>query len=717
MTKQEEREEMVRRLDEVAEEAGADLLPRIRRSGVYLRRPVPVPHMSDGQDAPDVQVEAEQAAPAAITIEELRVDVDGLAPTMTISGTIFKLFVGRLTWIARVTYDAAAHTYNGMITYRDGPPSLLSHTHISARLLGALPGGRVARVRFTGGGAPPSTRLYGYRDSHFRTVGIEFDCASDASLVTSYPLHSHPNRPVDLPALTLTVESAYSRQGIRMANTGGGDQIDISEAMNDALWSDLEMHDAMQRHWTKWADVPQWQIWTLFAGRHESGHGLGGIMFDDIGTAQRQGCAIFLNSFISDPPPGDPDALAAVQRMRFWTALHEIGHTFNLAHSWQKSLGAPFGTPWLPSQADEPEARSPMNYPFVVAGGPQAFFSDFYYLFSESELVFLRHAPARFVQHGNAPWFDHHGFEQARASTGGLLQLTLRLNRTSARYEMLEPVTAELKLKNVSAVPLVVDRNILRSDRLGVVVRREGHEAHQWIPYAQTCTAPDPHVLQPGESLYAPLFLSAGRTGWLIDEPGSYLAYAAVRTDSGDVLSAPLGLRVTRPLSREHERAADDMFTDEVGRVLAFGGSRVMDGAMDALREVTERQPDLAVARHAAACVARVTAVPGRVLEGQGEDRRFAVTNPQPDVAERMLTMAYDDMNAAAETFGHIRLTEEVTRVARTLTRRGDERLGGRLADTLADTLEQRAVLGSVVSAVRETVSRAKEEQAEKPGS
>ncbi|GIH97755.1 hypothetical protein Psi01_83850 [Planobispora siamensis] len=718
-------------LAEFAEEASAIPLPPIRRSGVYIRkglasqqspldRNFPEPSQADGfsesetQSVPqaEMQVEAAQAIPPLIQIEELRVDVDGLVPTMTVSGTIFKLFAGRLTWIARVIRNPVTQTYDGTITYRDGDSSLLPQTRVSVRLLGVLPTGRVAQARFSGGGMPSVTRTYVYRDSHFRTVGIEFDYASDASLVTSYALHSHSNKPVDLPNITLTIESAYSRQGIRMTNTGdGNNEIPIDEAMSDALWSDLEMHDAMQKHWSKWADAPQWQVWTLFAGRHEMGPGLGGIMFDDIGTAQRQGCAVFMNSFISDPPPGDLNAPAAIRRMQFWTALHEIGHTFNLAHSWQKSLG----TPWIPALANEPEARSLMNYPFRVAGGPQAFFSDFYYLLSEEELVFLRHAPSRFVQHGNAPWFDHHGFEQARARSEGALRLSLRVNRDNARYEMLEPVTAELKLKNVSTLPVVVDWNILRSDQLGVVVLREGREARQWVPYAQTCTAPQPHVLQPGESLYAPIFLSAGQTGWLIDEPGLYLAYAAVQTENGGALSAPLSLRIDRPASREHERMADNVLTDLMGRVLAFGGSRHLTGEMDLLNRLIEEQPDRAVTRVAATCLARVAAVPGRRLEGEGAERRFIATTPQPEVAEQMLTVAYDDMNAAAETLGHIRLTQEVTRVARALVRQGDDQHGSRLTTDLANTLEQRAVLGSVVATVRNTVEEAKKDRKESP--
>ena len=126
-----------------------------------------------------------------------------------------------------------------------------------------------------------------------------------------------------------------------MTKTGRDNVVPLAGAGADALWTDMEMHDAMQAHWSRFANKAQWSMWTLFAWRtcfptRIGPDNLGGIMFDDIGPNHRQGTAVFNDSFIASParrparPPG-------CERMRFWTAVHEIGHSFNLAHSWQKA--------------------------------------------------------------------------------------------------------------------------------------------------------------------------------------------------------------------------------------------------------------------------------------------------------------------------------------------------------------------------------------------
>jgi hypothetical protein len=168
-------------------------------------------------------------------------------------------------------------------------------------------------------------------------------------------------------------------------------------------------------------------------------------------------------------------------------------------------------------------------------------------------------------------------------------------------------------------------------------------------------------------------------------------------------MAAPLMLRVERPASREQERLADDVCTDTVGRVLALGGSRVLHGANDVLREVVERIPDEAVAKHAAACLALAETVPGKVLQGGGDGTgpRLELTTADTESGLQRAEQAYQDLNAAAETFGHIRLTRNVERIARSLDQQGKGERATQLVGGLARTLESRRVKPGVVQRVR----------------
>ncbi len=87
---------------------------------------------------------------------------------------------------------------------------------------------------------------------------------------------------------------------------------------------------------------------------------------------------------------------------------------------------------------------------------------------------------------GDAAWFDHHGFEQSRAMQAPPLALEIRVNRPMPVFEFLEPVVVELKLQNISAMPQVVDENILTTlDGITIALKRQGSPARQFLPFAQ----------------------------------------------------------------------------------------------------------------------------------------------------------------------------------------------------------------------------------------
>lgn len=692
-------------------------------------QPIPVPGpgaVTDGAELAGAGG-AEDAAlfpPIRVGIGgQLRLDVDGRYPQMVASGTLRSGLFQRTHWIARVA-RTGPRRWAGPIFYRDGMGSFAPYTDVTITAAGPTVLGppTAAVVHFTGGGGTPLTLRYAYRSPYAHDVEFEYDCATGVTPVTTFDVGSHPNRPASLPATTISIEDVFRRAGFRVTRTTGDNIVPLTGAGADALWSDAEMHDAMQTYWSRFANIPQWSVWTFFASLSDQGTGLGGIMFDDIGPTHRQGTAVFEDSFIATPPPGDPDGAAAVQRMRFWTAVHELGHTFNLAHSWQKSLSLGSRGPWIPL-ADDNEARSFMSYPFRVTGGPTAFFSDFAYRFSDDELLFLRHAPERFVQQGNALWFDHHGFEQAEVSPGPQLALELRVHREDWQgiptFGFLEPVYVEMKLSNVSDEPVIVDEHILL-DRSAMVfvVKREGREAQMRLPYASFCNRPAPMSLEPGAALYESLLASVTCGGFMIDEPGRYVVQMALQLPTGEhLVSNLLGLRVAPPKQIEHERLASDYLTDDVARIYAFGGSRVLTAGNDALEEVATRMEHEPVARHAHLMLGRPlageykrldlppTGAP-RVMAAHELGGSIAVDKPDVKVAEEHLHSALDDAPVAAETLGHIRFNRAVDRFATLLTDQGEHDVAAAVVGQAQRALDARGVIQPVIDELGERKRR-----------
>lgn len=656
----------------------------------------------------------------AVFREELRLDVDGRYPQMVVSGTIQGSLRERVHWIASVRSGGQDH-YTGEIWYQDGATAGFPYHRIDLRVQrSAYPDQRSVTVTFSASGNGASrTRTYAYASPHFRSAEFEYDAATGETPVTSVQTHAHPNHPSTLPSETLSIAEVYQRAGFDTERSGDASVVPLSLAGADARWSDAEMHDAMQQYWSLFASRPQWAMWTFFASLHERGPALGGVMFDDIGPNHRQGTAVFQDAFVSDAPSGDPNPEAWVRRMRFWTAVHEMGHAFNLAHSWQKALGAP----WRPLQ-NVPEARSFMNYPFRVRGGAQAFFSNFAYRFDDDELLFLRHAPERFVQQGNADWFDNHGFSQARVRPAPIFRLEVRVNRPQPTFEFMEPVVLEFKLTNTSGRPQVIDAYALADrDAQTIVLKKDGKPARQFAPYAHYLRDEQARVLQPNASMYESVFLGAGANGWDLAEPGLYTVQVALHLEAEDVVSLPFRLRIAPPKSWEEERLAQDFFSEDVGRLLTFGGSRLLEHGNDALRAVTDRMDGSAASVHARLVLGRPLARSYKMLSvddggplaaGSVQKAGGAVeVHParEDEAHEQLRKALLERPDAAARTLGHVSYKRRADALSAWLAERNASEEAAVVQGTLYDTLQARDVLERVLEAVMQARERYEKEE------
>jgi hypothetical protein len=645
-------------------------------------------------------------------VEELRLDVDGQYPQMTASGVVPLSATQQVHWIAQLI-TTGPNKFTGGIWFKEPAVSGFAYTSVSIEATSSfVPLLRWAKVTFSGLGLPDRHRIFKFKSPSFHKVEFEFDAEAGIAPETKVATCAHPDHPATIPCETLSIEQVYRRTGFDVRKSGGDDIVPITSTGADTVWSNTEMHDAMQIFWSRFANVPQWSMWCLFARQHEMGFGLGGIMFDDIGPNHRQGTSLFYDSFISQAPAGDPNPTDFVTRMRFWTAVHEMGHAFNLAHSWQKSLGAPFGSPWIPL-VDEPEARSFMNYPYNVAGGTTAFFDTFEYRFSDSELLFLRHAPERFVQMGNEAWFSHHGFEDAYLHPEPKLKIEVRFNRPKPVFEFLEPVVAELKLSNVCSDPQIVDENILRTlDHMTILIKRERGQTRRYQAYGRMCLQPKARALMPGEAMYDSVFLSAGLNGFDIGEPGYYVIQAAVHTEAGNILSEPVRIRVTPPRGYDEEHLAQDFISDGVGRVLAFDGSRALTGAVDTLRQAADMLADRRVASHARIALAMPLTKSGKTLSlpetlpavltsaAKLGGKLQTVSSKVQQASKELAPALTKEPNECAETLGHVDYKYYVDYLSEAVASAGDAKQAAGLQETLYRTLSARQVKESVLKGI-----------------
>ncbi|GEL19489.1 M28 family metallopeptidase [Pseudonocardia asaccharolytica] len=656
----------------------------------------------------------------------LHVDIDGTDPLGVVSATVrpSPLIVGTAAHvIGRVTANTGTLLRRDLVADDIVLPwgtVTVDRLEITIERPGLL-GTPQADVTFV---ATAANRRFGpYRAAQesiwFREVEVEVDVEDGAVSPEPYDTQLHPDRPGDLPRETLTLESAFAKAGIRITRSNSSNTIDTSAAGANRRWNFQELHDAMADHWNAFANVPQWKMW-LFNAELADSDTLGGVMFDgDIdepGGVDRQGTALFtlsphFHTAGGAYPQANPPAAEAARRELFFDLVHETGHAFNLAHSFQKQAvladpgsGAWPAPAWMPLR-NNAQALSWMNYPDEASPGSglsaEWFYDRFRFRFDDGENLFLRHAPARFVQMGNEAWFHNHG----RAGRGTLdRRLELVVRTRSQAVEFGEPVFCELRLRNVSDQPVLAVTNLDPAE--GVVeltVTTPSGRRRPFLSFYRTCARPQLEVLAPGESRYQEVNLTMGMFGFPFTEPGGYRIEACWTNADGSTAPAAM-IQHVRPAASDHDRStARELFAAPVGRVLAVGGTRTLGEVNERIafvtRELGARHP---AAVYLTAARALPLAGPHKVLAADATALR--VLDAEPDVVERELAPIVEQSKVAADALGHIgyeRVMDAYTDCALKVRKKAKARAAQR---EMLSLFEARKVIEPVVEKVRDRV-------------
>jgi hypothetical protein len=548
--------------------------------------PVPIPPL------PFRPASGRYRSPAVGYQMELRVDVDGRRPLMRLSGDYWSVSGGTTTYFGSWTVDAATVTRTATEVVAVGTArTTWPTTYTVARV--TIPRRRLvqppapATVRWsTPTGALGAAYVCAHESGSLRVVELEQDVEAGVTAFSSYDTGSLPSGG---PARALTVAASYGEAGIQVLDTGGGNTLNTSSTH---VWNNASLHGAMTAHFSRYAERPQFRVWLLHAARHELGTGLRGIMFDQQGL-QRQGCASFYQVIQAGTP--------ANLREQLYVNVHELGHCFNLFHSFHKE----FMTPPLPNR---PGALSWMNYPqrYNPGGGapsgPAAFWGAFPFQFDDLELAHLRHGFRDHVIMGGTPFGTGAAAEVPADPVEDASGLRLSLRTTPARPVLGTPIVLEIAL-TAERGQLVHPAEQLhpKYGQVRVTISRPRGDVVVHRPPVLHCMDTRPIRAEAGQVLPASAYIGYdAAVGQVFEDPGTYRIRATYTApDGSEVVSGTTVVRVWAARDDQDAAVAELMLGDEVGMALTLLGSDALTHGTAALQEVVEDHGDHPVAVYA----------------------------------------------------------------------------------------------------------------------
>lgn len=571
---------------------------------------------------------------------ELRVDVDRVRPMRKVSGDFYSISGGTVTYFGSFIVDNPVITITtthvtcrglGRFTFSAGAPVV--QVTIQRRFIFQPPA--PAQVQFfTQTGSPGATYTCAFESIYFRTVQLETDSVNDITTPV-FNTYNTGALPSGGPARDLSVVSAYAEAGIEMRPTTGTNVINIAEAGAGASWSNAELHASMERHFTLFRNVPQWAVWLVVAQNHDFGPGLLGIMFDypnpEFGL-QRQGCAVFHRGLGGTTPQQ--------LRLQLQTYVHELGHCFNLLHSWQKSLAIPPGV-------DRPRSLSYMNYPWGYPDGEAAFWASFPFQFDDGEIIHLRHAFRNNIVFGGNPFTVGSGLINPEvmgdpiADTSGL---QFNISTANPSFALGQPVVLKLTLSTRDAQGKIVHPYLHPNLQLTTVaIAKPNGQVVAYEPWIDHLVGPREQGLFSTEPIEDSAYIGFGKGGLYFEQPGLYQIRARYHAlDGSQVFSNVLTLRVRYPVTPQDEHLAELLLGYEQGALFYLLGSDAdsLSRGRDALNQVLEEYGEQPIANYVRLVQGVNLARTFKTIEEH--DGRVHVRPPDTEAAEQLLTTAVE---------------------------------------------------------------------------
>ena len=611
---------------------------------------------------------------------ELRIDVDGPRPMGRLSGDLFSV-------------TGATTSYAGSFVV--GSPVIEGSSEGSA---GTVIQGRgvftfaaaVPEVSVTldgqSGTASVAGRTYQvtFASPYFRSVLLEQDSVAGTVPFAAYQTGALP-APTGCPARELSVVDAYAEAGIGLTLAEPG-VIPVDGSGADLAWDDAELHHAMTQRFGQFGDAAAWRVWLLVAGKHAGGYR--GIMFDYNDAHQRQGSAVFYDAIKGDTPQA--------QRAQLRTYVHELGHAFNLLHSWQKNLGVP------------PQPLGPlggfgdlswMNYvQNYQPGGEPAYWAAFPFQFTDAELIHLRHGFYRDVAMGANAFgtgaAEVAPFEQPVEDRSGL-RLELRAKES---FGFGEPVVVELKLSAPGGPRTTHGHLHPDTEFTQVCVTRPDGRTVLYRPMIGHCVETSPVIrLDPGNpAMYRSAYIGHGRDGHYFQQPGDYQVRAQyVAADGSRIVSRACLVKVRFPVGADDHRVAELMLGEDQGKLFSLLGSDspALQSGNTALDEMIDRYGGHPLAVYA------------RLVKGLNAERGFKALTPGNRLRVRPpdLKQGIEQLSAVADdaSVDNITLNLVMRRLARAEARQGDLDRANAVMDTMVATFAAKGVNPIVMGQIR----------------